>query len=120
FATAARQIAGQATLLQGRRQPDISAGAHAFAFDLHTENVQTPQNATWVQAERRRRTVGRAAWMPRERCQDMDFVQRGRRRKVPTTPQIPYWHLAIFNPFQELDRFLQYLHYNASGVKSLI
>jgi hypothetical protein len=42
------------------------------------------------------------------------------RHKMPTTPQIQYWHLAIFNPFQELDRFLQYLRYNASGVKSLI
>jgi hypothetical protein len=46
--------------------------ALAPAFDLHTEKVQTTQNATWVQAERRRCGVGRAAWMPRERCQDMD------------------------------------------------
>jgi hypothetical protein len=47
-----------------------------FAFDLdldlHTAAAQTPQNATWVQAERRRCGVGRAAWMPRERRQDMD------------------------------------------------
>ena len=28
--------------------------------------VQTPPNATWVQAEWRSRGVGRAAWMPRE------------------------------------------------------
>ncbi|OCX19637.1 hypothetical protein [Pseudomonas graminis] len=34
--------------------------------------VQTPPIATLVQAERRRRGVGRAAWMPRERRQDMD------------------------------------------------
>ena len=40
--------------------------------------------------------------------------------KMSTAPHIQYWHLAIFNPFQELDRFLQYLRYNASGVKSLI
>jgi hypothetical protein len=47
-----------------------------FAVDLDLASkrasVQTLQIATWVQAERRRRAVGRAAWMPRERCQDMD------------------------------------------------
>jgi hypothetical protein len=42
------------------------------AFDLHTQKAQTPPNATWVQAERRRCAVGRAAWMRRERRQDMD------------------------------------------------
>ena len=46
--------------------------AAAFAFDFPASSVQTPQNATWVQAKRRRRGVGRAAWMPRERCQGMD------------------------------------------------
>ncbi len=34
--------------------------------------AQTTQIATWVQAKRRRRGVGRAAWMPRERRQGMD------------------------------------------------
>jgi hypothetical protein len=42
------------------------------AFDLHTQDVQTTQNATWALAERRRRAVGRAAWMRRERRQDRD------------------------------------------------
>jgi hypothetical protein len=37
------------------------------ASDLHTQEVHTSPIATWVQAERRRRGVGRAAWMPRER-----------------------------------------------------
>ena len=49
-----------------------NSAKRAVAFDLHTAAAQTPQNATWVQAERRRCGVGRAAWMPRERCQDMD------------------------------------------------
>ncbi len=44
----------------------------AFDLDLHTAAGQTPQSATWVQAKCRRRAVGRAAWMPRERRQDMD------------------------------------------------
>jgi hypothetical protein len=45
-----------------------------FAFDLASKcaKVQTPLIATWVQAERRWRSVGRAAWMPQERRQDMD------------------------------------------------
>ena len=51
---------------------NLNSAKHALAFDLHTAAAQTPQNATWVQAERRWRGVGRAAWMPRERCQDMD------------------------------------------------
>jgi hypothetical protein len=42
------------------------------AFDLHTQKAQTTPIATWVQAERRRCGVGRAAWMRRERRQDMD------------------------------------------------
>ncbi len=37
-----------------------------------TSMAQTPQNATWVQAERRWRAVGRAAGMPLERRQGMD------------------------------------------------
>ncbi len=70
FAAGSRQFAG-------KRAPTPSAESKAElqavpAFDLHTEKVQTPQNATWVQAKRRRRAVGRAAWMPRERRQDMD------------------------------------------------
>jgi hypothetical protein len=51
-----------------------------FAVDLDLDldlaskrtSVQTLQIATWVQAERRWRVVGRAAWMPRERRKDMD------------------------------------------------
>jgi hypothetical protein len=47
-----------------------------FAVDLDLASmcasVQTTQIATWVQAERRWRAVGRAAWMPRERRKDMD------------------------------------------------
>jgi hypothetical protein len=55
----------------------VASGRTAvFAVDLDLASkrasVQTLQIATWVQAERRRRAVGRAAWMPRERCQDMD------------------------------------------------
>ena len=42
------------------------------AFDLHTQKAQTPHIATWVQAERRFRGVGRAAWMPREPPPAMD------------------------------------------------
>ena len=42
------------------------------AFDLHTQKVQPPPIATWVQAERRSCAVGRAAGMRRERRQDMD------------------------------------------------
>ena len=42
------------------------------AFDLRTEEDQSPPIATLVQAERRFRGVGRAAWMRRERRQDMD------------------------------------------------
>ena len=42
------------------------------AFDLHTQKAQSPPIATWVQAERRYRGVGRAAWMRRERRQGMD------------------------------------------------
>jgi hypothetical protein len=41
-------------------------------FASKRAKAQTTQNATWVQAERRRRAVGRAAWMPRERRKDMD------------------------------------------------
>jgi hypothetical protein len=41
-------------------------------FCFSDATVQTPPIATWVQAKRRRRGVGRAAWMPRERCQGMD------------------------------------------------
>jgi hypothetical protein len=46
----------------------------ALAFDLASKraSVQTTQIATWVQAERRRRGVGRAAWMPREPPPAMD------------------------------------------------
>ncbi|TDV54751.1 hypothetical protein EC919_104495 [Pseudomonas graminis] len=44
----------------------------AFDLDLPTQKVQSPPIATWVQAERRSRGVGRAAWMRRERRQDMD------------------------------------------------
>ncbi|SDH45554.1 hypothetical protein SAMN05216605_106265 [Pseudomonas abietaniphila] len=43
-----------------------------FAFDLPASPVQTPPNATWVQAKRRRHGVGRAAWMPREPPPAMD------------------------------------------------
>ncbi|SDH84729.1 hypothetical protein SAMN05216605_108292, partial [Pseudomonas abietaniphila] len=43
-----------------------------FCFCFSDAIVQTPPIATWVQAKRRRRGVGRAAWMPRERCQNMD------------------------------------------------
>ena len=54
----------------------FSREAFAFAvdllFDLHTQEVQTTQIATLVQAERRSRGVGRAAGMRRERRQDMD------------------------------------------------
>jgi hypothetical protein len=39
---------------------------------IYSTPVQTPQNATWVQAERRFCAVGRAAWMRRERRQGMD------------------------------------------------
>jgi hypothetical protein len=42
------------------------------AFDLQTQDAQTPQTATWVQAERWSRGVGRAAGMRRERRQGMD------------------------------------------------
>ena len=41
-------------------------------FDLRAQKAQTTTIATWVQAERRSRGVGRAAWMRRERRQDMD------------------------------------------------
>jgi hypothetical protein len=41
-------------------------------FASKRAKAQTTQNATWVQAERRWRAVGRAAWMPRERRKDMD------------------------------------------------
>ena len=44
----------------------------AVDFDLRTQQFQTPQNATWVQAERRFRAVGRAAWMRREPPPAMD------------------------------------------------
>jgi hypothetical protein len=47
-----------------------------FAVDLDLASkrasVQTTPIATWVQAERRRRCVGRAAWMPREPPPAMD------------------------------------------------
>jgi hypothetical protein len=42
------------------------------APDLHTQKAQTPPIATWVQAERRSRSVGRAAWMRRELPPAMD------------------------------------------------
>jgi hypothetical protein len=67
--------------MQARQHPDRApcpCGAWARStrlgrcFCLSCAKVQTPQNATWVQAERRRRAVGRAAWMPRERRKDMD------------------------------------------------
>jgi hypothetical protein len=49
---------------------------HAFdllhALDLQTQKAQTTPIAIWVQAERRFCAVGRAAWMRRERRQDMD------------------------------------------------
>jgi hypothetical protein len=41
-------------------------------------------------------------------------------QKLPTTPQILYWHSDTFHLWQKLDRFLQYLCYSAFGVKSLI
>jgi len=44
----------------------------ALDLDLHTQEVQTPPIATWVQAERWFCAVGRAAGMRRERRQDMD------------------------------------------------
>jgi hypothetical protein len=44
----------------------------AFDLDVLAQKAQTPPIATWVQAERRSRGVGRAAWMRRERRQDMD------------------------------------------------
>ena len=50
----------------------LDSAKRALSFDLHTAAAQTPQNATWVQAERRRRGVGRAAWMPREPPPAMD------------------------------------------------
>jgi hypothetical protein len=43
-----------------------------FDFASKRTSDQTPQIATWVQAERRRRGVGRAAWMPREPPPAMD------------------------------------------------
>jgi hypothetical protein len=51
-----------------------SGGRPLFALDFASKCAipQTPHIATWVQAERRRRAVGRTAWMPRERRQDMD------------------------------------------------
>jgi hypothetical protein len=41
-------------------------------LDLHTQLAQTTPIATLVQAERRFRGVGRAAWMPREPPPAMD------------------------------------------------
>jgi hypothetical protein len=85
FATAARQIAGKVERHPGRSyglrpeskaappsQPRVGTIKITFAFDLPASTVQTPQNANWVQAERRRRGVGRAAWMPREPPPAMD------------------------------------------------
>ena len=42
------------------------------ASDLRTQKAQSPPIATLVQAERRFRGVGRAAWMPREPPPAMD------------------------------------------------
>ena len=36
------------------------------------------------------------------------------------TSKSKYWHSDIFSPLPMLDRFLQYLHYSASGVKVLV
>jgi hypothetical protein len=51
-----------------------STSALALDFDPASKRAifQTPQIATWVQAERRWRSVGRAAWMPREPPPAMD------------------------------------------------
>jgi hypothetical protein len=56
-----------------RRRPSRTGfSREALDLDLQTREVQTTPIATWVQAERRSRAVGRAAWMRRERRQDMD------------------------------------------------
>jgi hypothetical protein len=70
FATAARVDRGQ-----GGTPPRsllLDSLSRCFCFCFFDAMVQTPSNATWVQAERRRCGEGRAAWMPRERRQDMD------------------------------------------------
>jgi hypothetical protein len=60
------------------KKPPTSALALALALALDFDPApkraifQTPQIATWVQAERRWRSVGRAAWMPREPPPAMD------------------------------------------------
>nr|GFA06062.1 hypothetical protein [Tanacetum cinerariifolium] len=70
-------------LLQGRCSASgtgFSREAYDLVFDLdldldldlQTQKAQSPPIATWVQAERRFCAVGRAAWMRRERRQDMD------------------------------------------------
>jgi hypothetical protein len=51
-------------LPQGSRK--TSRAAFAFDFASKYATVQTTPIATWVQAERRWRGVGRAAWLPRE------------------------------------------------------
>ena len=55
-----------------REAVDLLLLCSCSASDLHTQKAQTPHIATWVQAERRSRAVGRAAWMPREPPPAMD------------------------------------------------
>ena len=55
-----------------RARCPIVGPASAGKLLIFSAVVQAPQNATWVQAERSSRGVGRAAWMRRERRQGMD------------------------------------------------
>jgi hypothetical protein len=54
------------------REAFAFAVGFAFDLDLQTHNSQATQIATWVQAERMSRAVGRAAWMRRELPPAMD------------------------------------------------
>ena len=66
--------AGHTNALRTLRRTGFSREAVdlLYAFDLPKQKAQSPPSATWVQAERRSSAVGRAAWMRRERRQDMD------------------------------------------------
>ncbi|PHX38720.1 hypothetical protein AO263_30715 [Pseudomonas sp. NZIPFR-PS5] len=78
FPAKAGPTKGSACILRESRQTSTVGPALAgkplicfeSAFDLPKQKAQTLQNATWVQAERRSRAVGRAAGMRRERRQD--------------------------------------------------